>query len=71
MRDLKRSLNVNNLVGWLIRVEMTLNNFFMGEERSGYIETRIIHAELRLRFAGPKTAFIKPGLPFEGHVLYS
>ncbi len=68
MRDLQQNLNVNSLVGWVIRVEMTLNNFFMGEERSGFIETRVIHAQLRLRFTGSKTAFFKPGLPFEGIV---
>lgn len=40
----------------------------MGETREGFIETRIIHAQLRLKFAGTHTAVMKPGMPLEGHV---
>lgn len=68
LKEVQQTLGVTSLVGWVIRVEMTLNNFFMGEERQGYIETRIIKAQLRLTFTGTRTAVFKPGLPFEGHV---
>lgn len=47
---------------------MTLFNIYEGEARDGFIETRIIRAQLKFRFAGPKTAVFKPGMPFEGHV---
>ena len=68
LKEMQTILGVSSLVGWVVRVEMTLNNFFMGEERQGYIETRIIRPQLRLSFTGTKTAVFKPGLPFEGHV---
>jgi deferrochelatase/peroxidase EfeB len=40
----------------------------MGEPRDGYIETRIIRAQLKFEFAGAKTAVFKPGMAFVGHV---
>jgi hypothetical protein len=40
----------------------------MGEEREGFVETRIIRGQLKFEFAGAKTAVFKPGMPFEGHV---
>ena len=44
----------------------------MGETRDGYIETRIIRAQLKFEFAGAGTAVFKPGMPFEGndYVMY-
>lgn len=47
---------------------MTLFNIYEGEARDGYIETRIIRAQLKFRFAGPKTTVFKPGMPYEGHI---
>lgn len=47
---------------------MTLFDIYQGEARDGFIETRIIRAQLKLRFAGTKTAVFKPGMPFEGHI---
>jgi hypothetical protein len=40
----------------------------MGEARDGFIETRVIRAQLKFKFSGAKTAVFKPGMPFEGHV---
>jgi hypothetical protein len=56
------------LTGWVIRVAMTLYHHFEGESRDGFIETRIIRAQLKFRFGGSKTAVFKPGMPYEGHV---
>jgi hypothetical protein len=47
---------------------MTLYHHFEGESRDGFIETRIIRAQLKFRFGGSKTAVFKPGMPYEGHV---
>lgn len=68
LKEVQRAVRANSLVGWVIRVAIQLYHNFMGETRLGFIETRVIHAQLRLRFSGAKTAVFKPGLPFEGHV---
>ncbi len=34
----------------------------------GFIETRVIRAQLKFKFSGAKTAVFKPGMPFKGHV---
>ena len=47
---------------------MTLFDILRGEGRDGFVETRITRAQLKFRFAGPKTAVLKPGMPFEGHI---
>ncbi len=68
LADIQRRVGVNNLAGWVIRVAIKLHDYFMGEDRLGFVETRIIRAELKFKFAGTKTAVFKPGMPFEGHV---
>ncbi len=68
LKEVQQAVKVNSLVGWVIRVAIKLYHNFMGETREGFIETRIIHAQLRLKFAGTHTAVMKPGMPFEGHV---
>ena len=65
---MRRSVGVGSLTGWVIRVAMTLYHHFEGEARDGFIETRIIRAQLKFRFGGSKTAVFKPGMPYEGHV---
>ncbi len=66
--DVKSAVGTTSLVGWVIRVTTLVHNYFMGETRDGYVKTRIIRAQLKFEFAGPKTAVFKPGMPFEGHV---
>ena len=66
--DVKSAVGTTSLVGWVIRVTTLVHNYFLGETRHGYIETRIIRAQLKFEFAGAKTAVFKPGMPFEGHV---
>ena len=69
LRDVKNALGLGrSLAGWVIRVGIVLHDFFMGESREGYIDTRVIESRLQLRFSGPKTAVFKPGMPFEGNV---
>jgi hypothetical protein len=68
LEEVKRSVGASSLAGWVIRVAMTLYHHFEGEARDGFIETRIIRAQLKFRFGGIKTAVFKPGMPFEGHV---
>lgn len=70
LREVSRAVGVNTLAGWVVRVAIKLHDYFMGEEREGYLETRIIRAQLKLHFAGPRTAVFKPAMSFEGHVLY-
>lgn len=65
---MRNSVGVANLAGWVIRVAMTLHDHFQGEARDGFIETRIIRAQLKFKFGSTKTAVFKPGMPFEGHV---
>jgi hypothetical protein len=54
--------------GWVVRVTTSVHNYFMGETRRSFIETRIIRAQLKFEFSGAETAVFKPGMPFEGHV---
>uniref|UniRef100_A0A0P5Q059 Macroglobulin complement-related protein n=1 Tax=Daphnia magna TaxID=35525 RepID=A0A0P5Q059_9CRUS len=68
LEEVRSSVGVRSLVGWVIRVAMTLYHHFEGEARDGFIETRIIRAQLKFRFGSTKTAVFKPGMPFEGHV---
>lgn len=68
LEDVRSSLGVRSLVGYVIRVTTLLHDYFMGETREGYIETRIIRAQLKFYFAGTKTAVFKPEMPFEGHI---
>ena len=68
LEDVRKSVGVTSLAGWVIRVTTMVHSYFMGEEREGFIETRIINAQMKLRFAGPSTAVFKPGMLFEGHV---
>jgi len=58
----------SQLVGSLIRAEFIVRDFFLGEERSGFIETRVIRANLKLHFTGSRTSVFKPGMPFSGQV---
>lgn len=66
--QVKSSVGSNSLAGWVIRVAMTLYNHYEGEARDGFIETRIIRAQLKFRFAGTTTTVFKPGMPYEGHL---
>ena len=66
--DVKSAIWSTSLVGWVFRVTTLLHRYFMGETRDGYIETRVIRAQLKFEFSGAKTAVFKPGMPFEGHV---
>ena len=68
LNEVRSALGQRSLAGWVIRVGIVLHDFFMGESRDGFIETRVIAARLQLRFSGPKTAVFKPGMPFEGNV---
>lgn len=65
---MESAVGVTSLAGWVIRVVMRLYDFFQGERRDAFIETRIIHSEVKVRFAGPQTAVFKPGMPFEQHL---
>ena len=58
----------NQVANTHVRVEFTITDYFLGETRVGYVDTRIIRAALKFRFAGTRTAVFKPGLPFHGHV---
>lgn len=66
--DVRNSVGVRSLAGWVVRVTTFVHNYFVGETRRAFIETRIIRSQLKFRFAGTKTAVFKPGMPFEGHV---
>ncbi len=66
--DVKSAIRSRSLDGWVIRVTTVLHSYFVGEARDGFIETRVIHAQLKFKFSGAKTAVFKPGMPFEGHV---
>ncbi len=66
--DVKSAIRSRSLVGWVIRVTTVLHSYFMGEARDGFIETRVIGAQLKFEFSGAKTVVFKPGMPFEGHV---
>lgn len=69
LNDVKSHLNVKSLANWVIRVTAILHSHFMGETRDGYVETRMIHSQLKFGFAGgAKTAVFKPGMPFERDV---
>uniref|UniRef100_A0A0P5Q5G8 Macroglobulin complement-related protein n=1 Tax=Daphnia magna TaxID=35525 RepID=A0A0P5Q5G8_9CRUS len=66
--SVKSAVGSRSLAGWVVRVTTAVHSYFMGETRRAFIETRIIRAQLKFRFAGMKTAVFKPGMPFEGHV---
>lgn len=68
LRQIEATVGIQSLAGWVVKVAMTLYDYFQGESRDAFIETRIIHNEVKLRFAGPTTAVFKPGMPFEEHV---
>lgn len=68
LREVQSRMGVSSLTGWVIRVAIQLHHNFMGETRDGFIETRVIKAQLKFRFVGPRTAVFKPGMPFEGHL---
>lgn len=67
--DVRRVLGGSIPPGSLIRVQYELTDLFIGETRKGYIETRVIRARLKFRFAGSTPAVFKPGMPFRGHVI--
>ena len=69
--DVKSAIWSTSLVGWVFRVTILLHRYFMGETRDGYIETRVIRAQLKFEFSGAKTAVFKPGMPFERHTFTS
>lgn len=69
LEDVRRTLGGTIPPGSLIRVQYDLNDMFIGETRRGYIETRVIRARLKFRFAGSQMAVFKPGMPFRGHVI--
>jgi hypothetical protein len=68
LNDVRSAMGTRSLAGWVIRVTTSVHNYFMGETRRGFIETRVIRAQLKFKFSGAKTAVFKPGMPFEGHV---
>ena len=68
IREERLGVEQQELTGWVIRVGIVLHDFFMGESREGYIDTRVIESRLQLRFSGPKTAVFKSVMPFEGDV---
>jgi hypothetical protein len=66
--DVRSAVGSRSLAGWVVRVTTSVHNYFMGETRRSFIETRIIRAQLKFEFSGAETAVFKPGMPFEGHV---
>nr|CAH0103527.1 unnamed protein product [Daphnia galeata] len=66
--DVRSAVGSRSLAGWVVRVTTSVHNYFMGETRRSFIETRIIRAQLKFEFSGAKTVVFKPGMPFEGHV---
>ena len=66
--DVRSAMGSRSLAGWVVRVTTSVHNYFMGETRRGFIETRIIRAQLKFEFSGANTAVFKPGMPYEGHV---
>ena len=50
LRKVQQRAGVNSLTGWVTRVAINLLDFFMS--LTGFIETRVIHVQLKFRFAG-------------------